>query len=177
MTDPELAADLARAILDVPDFPKPGVAFKDITPVLHDAALFRRTTDALAAAFRESGITHVLGIESRGFIFGAPVALSLGAAFVPVRKPGKLPRERVSERYELEYGSDALEVHRDALGAGSRALIIDDVLATGGTAAAASRLAERCGATVVGLGVVVDLSFLPWRDRLKNRIVNALVTF
>ena len=177
VTDPTLASDLSRAILDVPDFPKPGILFKDITPVLHDATLFRRTTDALAAAYRDEGITHVLGIEARGFIFGAPVAQALSAAFVPVRKPGKLPRERVSERYELEYGSDALEVHRDALGGGARALIVDDVLATGGTAEAAIRLAERCGATVVGVGAVIDLSFLLWRDRLRNRIVHTLVTF
>lgn len=175
--DPILASDLARTILDVPDFPKPGIAFKDITPVLLDTSLFCRTTDALAAAFREARVTHVLGIESRGFIFGAPVAQALSAAFVPLRKPGKLPRQRVSERYELEYGSDALEVHRDALGAGARALIIDDVLATGGTAAAAIRLVERCGATVLGVGVVIDLSFLLWRDRLQGRIVKTLVSF
>ncbi len=175
--DQALAGDLARTILDVPDFPKPGIRFKDLTPVLHDAALFLRTTTALAAAFREARVSHVLGIESRGFIFGAPVAQAMGAAFVPLRKPGKLPRDRVTERYELEYGTDALEVHRDAIGAGARALIIDDVLATGGTAAAAIRLAERCGATVVGVGVVIDLSFLPWRDRLQGRMITSLVSF
>jgi len=176
-TDPTLAADLARTIRDVPDFPKPGVLFKDITPVLLDAALFRRTTDALAAAFREAGVTHVLGIESRGFIFGAPVAQALGAGFVPLRKPGKLPSLRVSERYDLEYGSDALEVHEDAVGAGDRALIIDDVLATGGTAAAAVRLVARRGAVLVGVGAVIDLAFLPWRDRLRGCRVDVLVSF
>lgn len=175
--DQTLAADLARTIRDVPDFPKPGIVFKDITPVLLDAALFRRTTDALAAAFRDAGVTHVLGIESRGFIFGAPVAQALGVGFVPLRKPGKLPHARVSERYDLEYGSDVLEVHQDALGAGARALIIDDVLATGGTAAAARRLVARCGADLAGVGVVVDLSFLPWRERLKGCTVKALVSF
>ena len=175
--DPTLAADLARSIREVPDFPKPGIAFKDITPVLLDAPLFRRTTDALASAFRDAGVTHVLGIESRGFIFGAPVAQALRVGFVPLRKPGKLPHSRVSERYDLEYGSDALEVHQDALGVGDRALIIDDVLATGGTAAAALRLVERCGASVAGVGAVIDLSFLPWRERLKGCTVQTLVSF
>lgn len=175
--DPALAAALQAAIIDVPDFPKPGVGFKDITPVLHDPVLFRRVTDAIAAAWRPEGITHVLAIESRGFLFGAPVAQALGAALVPLRKPGKLPRERVSERYALEYGTDALELHADAVGAGARALIVDDVLATGGTAAAAVRLAERCGATVAGVAVVIDLSFLPWRQALNGRIVQALVRY
>lgn len=175
--DPSLAADLARAIRHVEDFPKPGIGFKDITPVLHDAPLFRRTTEALAAAYRDDEITHVIGIESRGFIFGAPVAQSLRAAFVPARKPGKLPGDRVTERYALEYGSDALEVHADAVGAGSRVLIADDVLATGGTAAAAVRLVERCQGAVAGLAVVIDLSFLPWRAALHGRRVEALVRF
>lgn len=177
MRDRTLSADLARAIRDVRDFPKPGVLFKDITPVLQDAALFRRTTEALAEAFRGAGVTAVVGIESRGFIFGAPVAQSLGVGFVPLRKPGKLPFECVSERYDLEYGSDALEMHTDALGAGARALLIDDLLATGGTAAAAVRLIERCGATVAGVGGVIDLSFLPWRERLAGRTVEVLVSF
>ncbi len=174
---PDLAAALSAAILHVPDFPKPGVGFKDITPVLHDPALFRRVTDAIAAHWRPAGITHVLAIESRGFLFGAPVAQALGAALVPLRKPGKLPRARVSERYALEYGTDALELHADAVGAGARALIVDDVLATGGTAAAAVRLAERCGATVAGVAVVIDLSFLPWRQALEGRNVQALVRY
>jgi len=175
--DPDLAAALSAAILHVPDFPKPGVGFKDVTPVLHDPALFRRVTDAIAEQWRPAGITHVLAIESRGFLFGAPVAQALGAALVPLRKPGKLPRARVSERYALEYGTDALELHADALGAGARALIVDDVLATGGTAAAAVRLAERCGATVAGVAVVIDLSFLPWRQALEGRNVQALVRY
>lgn len=172
-----LADALAAAILEVPDFPKPGVSFKDITPVLHDPALFRRVTDAIAERWRPSGVTHVLAIESRGFLFGAPVAQSLGAALVPLRKPGKLPRERVSERYALEYGSDALELHADAVGPGARALVVDDVLATGGTMAAAIRLAERLGASVVGAAAVIDLSFLPWREALPGRSVQVLVRF
>lgn len=175
--DQSLADALTASIVNVADFPKPGVGFKDITPVLLDAALFRRTTEAIAAYWRPVGITHVLAIESRGFLFGAPVAQALGAALVPIRKPGKLPRERVTERYELEYGTDALELHADAVGPGARVLIVDDVLATGGTAAAAIRLAERCGATVSGLAVVIDLSFLPWRNAIGDRTVQALVRF
>jgi adenine phosphoribosyltransferase len=172
-----LVRALRAAIRDVPDFPKPGIVFKDITPVLHDAALFAATTQALAEPFRGGGITHVLAIESRGFIFGAPVAQALGVALVPVRKPGKLPRDVVVERYALEYGEDALEVHRDALDAGARVLIVDDVLATGGTAAATARLAERIGATVAGIAVVIDLAFLPWRSTLAGRRVETLVSF
>ncbi|MBI1808443.1 MAG: adenine phosphoribosyltransferase, partial [Gemmatimonadetes bacterium] len=126
-----VAAAVRRAIRDVPDFPKPGIVFKDITPVLVDATLFVRATDAMAAPYRGSGITHVVAIESRGFILGAPVAQSLGAAFVPVRKPGKLPSRTVREDYALEYGSDALEMHVDALANARGVLIVDDVLATG----------------------------------------------
>lgn len=179
MTEPDagLAAALAATIIDVPDFPKPGIHFKDITPVLLDAALFQRVTGAIAAHWGSAGITHVLAIESRGFLFGAPVAQALGVALVPVRKPGKLPRARVTERYALEYGTDALELHADALGAGARVLIVDDVLATGGTAAAVVRLAERSGAEVAGLAVVIDLSFLPWRAALPGRNVQALVRY
>ena len=174
---PELAEALRAAIINIPDFPRPGIGFKDITPVLHDVALFRRVTDAIAEHWRPVGVTHVLAIESRGFLFGAPVAQALGLPLVPVRKPGKLPRERVTERYALEYGTDALELHADAIGAGGRALIVDDVLATGGTAAAAVRLVERSGGKVAGLAVVIDLSFLPWRDQLPGRIVQALVRY
>lgn len=176
-SDPTLAADLAAAIKTVPDFPSPGVAFKDITPVLADPALFQRTTAALAAPWHAAGITHVLAIESRGFLFGAPVAQHLGVPLVPVRKPGKLPRARVRETYALEYGTDALELHADAIGPTARVLIVDDVLATGGTAAAVVRLAERCGATVGGLAAVIDLSFLPWRTALAGRRAETLVTY
>lgn len=175
--DHHLARDLRAAIRDVPDFPKPGILFKDITPVLKDAALFGRTCDALATPWRSAGITHVLAIESRGFIFGAPAALALGAAFVPLRKPGKLPHETVRETYALEYGTDALEAHRDALGSGARVLIVDDLLATGGTAAAAVRLAERLGGTVSGLSVVISLDFLPWQEALKGHRADVLVRF
>jgi adenine phosphoribosyltransferase len=177
VTDPTLPADLARAILTVPDFPRAGVAFKDITPVLHDSGLFARTTAALAAPWRGAGISHVLAIESRGFLFGAPVAQHLGAALVPVRKPGKLPRARIAESYTLEYGTDTLACHADALGAGDRALIVDDVLATGGTAAAVVRLVARTGATLGGVSAVIDLSFLPWRTALDGVRTETLVRF
>jgi adenine phosphoribosyltransferase len=173
----ELEAELRRTIRDIPDFPKPGIVFKDITPVLLDAGLFRRTACAMAAPFAADGVTHVAGIESRGFILGAPIALELGAAFVPVRKPGKLPAlvERVD--YALEYGIDALEVHRDALGAGHRVLLVDDVLATGGTAAAACEVLERLGAEVVGCTLLMVLSFLEGQGRLKDRRVSTLITY
>lgn len=173
----DLAARLKASIRDVADFPKPGVVFKDITPVLQDAALFADVNAALAAPWRGKGITHVLAIESRGFLFGAPVAQHLGASLVPVRKPGKLPSAHVTEHYALEYGEDAVEIHTDALDACSLVLIVDDVLATGGTAAATRRLAHRLGAGVAGIGAVIDLSFLPWRKALAGVTVETLVRF
>jgi adenine phosphoribosyltransferase len=175
MTDPALESQLRAAIRDVPDFPKPGIVFKDITPVLLDAALFVRVTDAMAAPFRTSHITHVVAIESRGFIFGAPVAQTLGAAFVPMRKPGKLPHATVKEEYDLEYGKDALEMHLDAMTGAARVLVVDDVLATGGTAAAACRLAERFGASVVGCSFLIELGFLHGREKLAKRAAQSLV--
>ncbi|HEY9428953.1 MAG TPA: adenine phosphoribosyltransferase [Gemmatimonadaceae bacterium] len=173
----ELEAELRRTIRDIPDFPKAGIVFKDITPVLLDARLFRETLRAMVAPFLGDGVTHVAGIESRGFILGAPIALVLGAAFVPIRKPGKLPAlvERVD--YALEYGVDALEVHRDALGEGHRVLLVDDVLATGGTAAAACEVIERLGAEVVGCSLLMALSFLDGARRLAGRRVTTLVTY
>lgn len=173
----ELRAALRRTVRDIPDFPKAGIVFKDITPVLLDEALFRETVQAMAAPFAGDRVTHVAGIESRGFILGAPIALVLGAAFVPVRKPGKLPSlvERVD--YALEYGVDALEVHRDALGAGHRVLLVDDVLATGGTAAAACEVIERLGAGVVGCSLLMVLSFLGGAKRLAGRRVDTLLTY
>lgn len=171
-----LAVDIQAAIRDVPDFPKPGIMFKDITPVLLDPVLFGRVIEALAAPFAADGVTHVVAIESRGFILGAPVALRLGAGLVPMRKPGKLPAAREREDYALEYGSDALEMHTDAVAPGARVLIVDDVLATGGTAAAACRLVERVGASVVGLSVLLTLEFLAGRDELAGRRLETLVS-
>jgi adenine phosphoribosyltransferase len=168
---------LRAAIRDVPDFPKPGISFKDITPVLMDPVLFADVTAALAAPWKGKGITHVLAIESRGFLFGAPVAQHLGAALVPVRKPGKLPHARVTERYALEYGEDAVEVHADAIDTKSLVLIVDDVLATGGTAAATRRLAHRLGAGVAGIAAVMELSYLPWRKALAGTPVETLLSY
>lgn len=168
---------LRRTVRDIPDFPKPGVVFKDITPVLLDADLFRRTTDAMADPFARDRISHVIGIESRGFILGAPIAQRLGAAFVPVRKQGKLPSLVERIEYALEYGVDALEVHRDAMHDGHRVLVVDDVLATGGTADAACQVVERLGATVVGCSFLMVLTFLPGWDRLAGRRVASLVRY
>ena len=167
-----------RALIrDIPDYPKPGIIFKDITPLLASGDAFRAATHAMAAPFSESGITHVVAIESRGFILGGPVAQFLGAGFVPVRKPGKLPSQTRRETYELEYGTDALEMHEDAFGEQARVLIVDDLLATGGTANATRRLVEASGATVVAFSFLIDLSFLPGRERLSGRTVNAVITF
>jgi adenine phosphoribosyltransferase len=173
----DIGSRVAAAIRDVPDFPKPGIIFKDITPVLLDASLFRDATDAMGARFASDRISHVVAIESRGFILGAPVAQSLGAALVPFRKPGKLPHLVERIEYALEYGLDALECHRDALKAGHRVLVVDDVLATGGTAAAACALVESLGATVRGCSFLVELSFLEGRKRLGGRRIEQVVRY
>jgi adenine phosphoribosyltransferase len=177
MNDSKLESDLRAAIRDVSDFPRPGIVFKDITPVLRDAKLFGRSTAAMAAPFIGEGITHVVAIESRGFIFGAPVAQTLGAAFVPMRKPGKLPHLTDREEYDLEYGKDALEVHRDAMERDARALVVDDVLATGGTAGAACRLAERFGVRVVACAFLIELAFLGGRAKLGKRDIRSIVRY
>jgi adenine phosphoribosyltransferase len=173
----DVGSRIASAIRDVPDFPKPGIVFKDITPVLLNPALFREATEALAAPYARDDVSHVVAIESRGFILGAPVAQSLGAAFVPFRKPGKLPHIVERVEYALEYGVDALECHRDALGGGQRVLVVDDVLATGGTAAAACALVESLGAVVRGFSFLVELSFLGGRAKLPGRRIERLVSY
>jgi adenine phosphoribosyltransferase len=170
-------ARLRSLIRDIPDYPKPGILFKDITPLLADAEAFALATRFMAEPFADAGVTHVVAIESRGFIFGAPVAQQLGAGFVPVRKPGKLPYTKRREEYALEYGADALEVHDDAVGSAARVLIVDDVLATGGTAAATCRLVESLGATVVGLSFLLALSFLSGAERLGGRRVSSILTY
>jgi adenine phosphoribosyltransferase len=175
------AADaLGRLMVDVPDFPQPGVVFKDITPVLADPEAFGLVIEALADAGRDetggSVVDHVVGMEARGFILAAPVALALGAGLVPVRKAGKLPRATYAESYALEYGQATLEVHQDALGAGERVLLVDDVLATGGTVAATRRLVERSGAVAHGVAVLMDLSFLPGRAAIGDLPLTSLVT-
>lgn len=172
-----LVARLRATLRDVPDFPSPGILFKDITPVLADPALMRDLITAMVDPYRHTGVTHVVGVESRGFLFGMPMALQLDVPFAPARKPGKLPWQTHRESYDLEYRSDVLEMHRDAVGAGARVLVVDDVLATGGTATATCRLVERLGGGVLGVSVLVELGFLQGRARLANREVHAIVTF
>ena len=168
---------LRRTIRDVPDFPKKGIVFKDITPVLGDGAVYRRVVDELVTRWKPRGIDQVVGIESRGFIFAAPLAYALGAGLSIVRKPGKLPWETIRESYSLEYGQDALELHIDSVGPGERVLVVDDLLATGGTAEAVGRLVTRQGADLVGYAFVVELSFLHGTRRLGAGKVDSLVTF
>lgn len=172
-----LEVRLRSSIRDIPDFPTPGVSFKDITPLLNDARAFAAAIDALAEPFGPARVDRVLGVEARGFIFAAPVAYRLEAGFVPVRKAGKLPWEIEREEYVLEYGTDLLEIHRDAVHPGERVLIVDDVLATGGTAAATARLVERLGGTVVGFGFLIDLAFLGGRSQLDGANVVSLLTY
>ena len=172
-----LADRLRATVREVPDFPKPGILFKDITPILGDALLFAEATNAMAQPWRDTGITHVVAIESRGFLFGAPMAQALGTGLVPVRKPGKLPARTIREDYALEYGTDALEMHADALGPGGRVLVVDDVLATGGTAGAAIALVERSGALVAGVSVFIDLRFLGGPARLPGRTVTSALSY
>jgi adenine phosphoribosyltransferase len=165
---------LTARIRDVPDYPQPGILFKDITPLLADGPAFSATIDALALGYE--GITKVAGIEARGFILAAPVACALGAGFVPVRKQGKLPAQTYAESYELEYGSATLEVHTDAFHSADRVLIVDDVLATGGTAAATAKLISRAGASLVGIVVLLELGFLHGRGKLAGLPIRSLVT-
>lgn len=168
---------LREHVRDIPDYPKPGVVFKDITPLMADASAFSAGVDALAAPFEADHLDKVLGVEARGFVFAAPVAHHHRAGFVPVRKAGKLPWEIEREEYELEYGTDLLEIHRDAVHPGERVLIVDDVLATGGTASAAVRLVERLGGVVVGLTFLIELEFLGGRKRLDGHSVHSVVTY
>jgi len=172
-----LETRLKALIRDVPDFPKPGILFKDITPLLGDAAALHDATRAMADNYRGERIDRVVGIESRGFILGAYVARDLGVGFVPMRKPNKLPAHTTSVEYALEYGTDRLEVHTDAVVKGGRVLIVDDVLATGGTARAACDLMERVGAEVVGLSFLVILDFLKGRQRLEGRRLDTVLTY
>ncbi|HZE73792.1 MAG TPA: adenine phosphoribosyltransferase [Gemmatimonadales bacterium] len=167
MTD-DLRGDVLRALRPIPDYPKPGIVFQDITPVLRNGALFRQVTEAMAAPFKNAGITHVLGIEARGFILGGPVATMLGAGFVPARKPGKLPWECLRESYDLEYGQDALEAHRDSWTHGARVVVVDDVLATGGTARAAGELARALGAEVAGWTFLLEIGALAGGRKLER---------
>jgi adenine phosphoribosyltransferase len=173
----QLIEELRRTIRDVHNFPKPGIVFKDVTPVLLDVKLFGEAMAAMAEPYRGARITRVVAIESRGFLFGAPIALELGAGLVPIRKPGKLPAATQRVEYALEYGSDALEMHHDAVQPGDRVLIVDDVLATGGTAHAAAQLVGGTGAAVAGFSFLIELDFLNGRQRLQGRRAEALLHY
>jgi adenine phosphoribosyltransferase len=166
---------LRQLVHDVPDFPQPGILFRDITPLLGDGVALRTAVDALAGAF--PAVDVVAGIESRGFILGAPVAYALGVGMVPVRKRGRLPRTTEAAEYELEYGTNAIEIHADAIAPGQRVLIVDDVLATGGTAAATAELVERLGGNVMGIAVLIELTGLAGRQRLAGHPVASLLRY
>ena len=173
----QLIDELKRTIRDVKNFPKPGIVFKDVTPVLLEPKLFQTAVQAMAAPYRGARVNRVVSIESRGFLFGAPIALELGAGLVPIRKPGKLPAATQRVEYALEYGTDALEMHHDAVQGGDRVLVVDDVLATGGTANAAAQLVGGTGASVVGFSFLIELDFLNGRERLHGRHVEALLHY
>ena len=171
------AQEIERAIRNVPDFPKAGIQFKDITPVLADARLFSGAIDLLADDFKPGSVDAVVGIDARGFIFAAAVAVKLGAGFVPVRKKGKLPYQTHEQDYALEYGTASVAIHVDALKPGAHVLLVDDLLATGGTAAAAAALVQRLGAQILEISFLIELSFLHGRDKLKGYPVRSLVTY
>ena len=171
------AGQIEKAIRNIPDFPKPGIQFKDITPVLSDARLFSPSIDLLTADFQAGMVDAVVGIDARGFIFAAAAALKLQAGFIPVRKKGKLPYVTHEQSYDLEYGSNTIAIHTDALKKTSRVLLIDDLLATGGTAAAAAQLVEKVGAKILQISFVIELSFLKGRDRLGGYPVRSLVVY
>ena len=169
--------DLKTMIREIPDFPKPGIGFKDITTVLKDGPAFRETVMQMAAPFRDEGVQAVVGVESRGFILGAPIAYELGCGFVLVRKPGKLPADTLSTSYQLEYGTDTLEIHKDAIEPGQRVLLVDDLLATGGTISAAAELVRRLSGEIVGFSFFVELAFLRGRERLQGYHIHSLVRY
>ena len=173
----DLTKEIDAAIRDIPDFPKPGIIFKDITPLLSNGPLFRRTIDLLAARYRDRGVDTILGIESRGFIVGAALAYALGAGFCVARKPGKLPYETHSASYDLEYGTDSLEIHRDGIMPQSKVLIVDDLIATGGTAAAAAALVSELAGEVVEFAFLIELTPLKGREKLKPHAVFSMVRY
>lgn len=165
---PQIADEVRGMIRDIPDFPKPGILFKDITTALKDAETLKKMIDFITETFKNDKIDYIIGLESRGFIFGMPVAYNLDAGFIPVRKPNKLPAKTIKETYTLEYGTDSLEIHEDAIKKGDRVLIVDDLLATGGTAAAACNLVTKTGADIIGCAFVIELNDLKGRDKLPK---------
>lgn len=177
MREPPFSVEIEALIRTIPDFPIPGILFRDITPLLKDRQGFRRAVDLFVDRFKDRRIDYVVAIEARGYIFGAPLAYALGAGFIPIRKPGKLPYATFSEEYSLEYGTNALEVHRDALELGARVVVVDDLLATGGTAAATRRLLERLGANVEAFAFLIELSALSGRAALAGTDVVAFVSY
>jgi len=170
-------AEMESFVRAIPDFPIPGILFRDITPLLYDKRAFAAAIDMIAGAFANAKIDHVVAIEARGYILGAPVAYKLGAGFVPVRKPGKLPYEKINVDYALEYGTNTLEMHKDALVPGDRVLLVDDLLATGGTAAATRKLLEQLGANVVGIAFLIELTALGGRSKLEGADVRSFITY
>ena len=169
--------DFKSSIRTVEDWPKKGISFKDITTLLKDPVLLSAAIEEMAAPFRDDKVDIVIGPESRGFIFGVPVAIALGAGFVPVRKKGKLPSKTVSATYDLEYGTDTLEMHEDAIKKGQRVLLVDDLLATGGTISAVTEMCEKLGADIVGLSFMIELDFLNGREKLKGRKISSIVRY
>ena len=166
---------IQQTVRDIPDFPQPGILFKDITPVLADPEVFNKAIELMAEKLREEKIDKIVGLDARGFIFGTALSLKLGIGFIPVRKPGKLPAATISESYDLEYGSNTLEIHEDALKENERVAIVDDLLATGGTAEASSKLIERLGAQVISYNFFMELSFLKGSEKLQNGKLNSLI--
>ncbi len=173
----DLTERLRAKIRDIPDFPKPGIVFKDITPLLSDVHSFQAAIDGLARRYADKAVDYVVGVESRGFIFGAALAYRIDAGFVPVRKKGKLPYKTESVEYDLEYGTDSVEIHQDAVHQGSRVLVVDDLLATGGTARATCDLVEKTGGRVVECAFVVELTFLKGREKLKGHEIFSLIQY
>ena len=169
--------DLKAIIRDIPDFPKKGIVFKDITTLLKDAEAFRQAVEQLCAPYRGRKVDAIVGIESRGFIFGGAMAVELDVSFIPARKPGKLPAETVKEEYALEYGTDGVEVHKDGIREGMQVLVVDDLLATGGTAAATIQLVEKLGGHVIGVAFLIELSFLGGREKLKDVPIHVLIDY
>lgn len=177
MTDTALQAKIKEMIRDIPDFPKPGILFRDITTLLADKEGLHMACEAMTEPFKGKGIELVIGAESRGFIFGVAIAHSLQCGFVPIRKPGKLPYKKISESYELEYGTDSLEIHADAVKPGQKVLLCDDLLATGGTMGACCRMVEKLGGEIVGVSFLIELGFLKGRDTLGNYDVKTVITY